>query len=56
MEARPIVHTYVFPGFDNVAARSALASSILRRVLYPLENTPLRNFGLSHFVVLEKRG
>jgi SAM-dependent methyltransferase len=56
MGARPIVHTYVFPGFDNVAARSALASSILRRVLYPLENTPLRNFGLSHFVVLEKRG
>jgi SAM-dependent methyltransferase len=56
MAARPIVHTCVFPGFDNVAARSALASSILRRVLYPLENTPLRNFGLSHFVVLEKRG
>jgi len=55
MGARSIVHTCVFPGFDNVAARSALASSILRRVLYPLENTPLRNFGLSHFVVLEKR-
>jgi SAM-dependent methyltransferase len=54
--ARLIVHTCVFPGFDNLAARSALASSILRRVLYPLENTPLRNFGLSHFVVLEKRG
>jgi SAM-dependent methyltransferase len=55
MGAKPIVHTCVFPGFDNVAARSALASSILRRILYPLENTPLRNFGLSHFVVLEKR-
>ncbi len=54
--ARPIVHTCVFPGFDNLAVRSALASSILRRVLYPLENTSLRNFGLSHFVVLEKRG
>jgi hypothetical protein len=46
----------VFPGFDNLAARSALASSILRRVLYPLENTPVSNLGLSHFVVLEKRG
>jgi SAM-dependent methyltransferase len=53
---RPIVHTCVFPGFDNIAARSALASSVLRRVLYPLENTPLGNLGLSHFVVLEKRG
>jgi len=56
LAARPIVHSYVFPGFDNLAARSALASSILRRVVYPLENTPLSNFGLSHFVVLEKRG
>ncbi len=56
LAATPIVHTCVFPGFDNLAARSALASSILRRVLYPLENTPLRNLGLSHFVVLEKRG
>jgi SAM-dependent methyltransferase len=54
--ARTIVHRLVFPGLDNLAARSALASSILRRVLYPLENTPLGNFGLSHFVVLQKRG
>lgn len=54
--ARPVVHTCVFPGFDNLAARSGLASSILRRVLYPLENTVLGNLGLSHFVVLEKRG
>lgn len=56
LPATPIVHTCVFPGFDNIAARSALASSLLRRVLYPLENTPLRNLGLSHFVVLRKRG
>jgi SAM-dependent methyltransferase len=56
LAARPIVHTCIFPGFDNLAARSGLASSILRRVVYPLENTPLSNFGLSHFVVLEKRG
>ena len=56
LAATPIVHTCVFPGFDNLAARSALASSILRRVLYPLENTVLGNLGLSHFVVLEKRG
>jgi len=55
LAAKPVVHACVFPGFDNLAARSALASSILRRVLYPLENTPLGNLGLSHFVVLEKR-
>lgn len=56
LAAAPIVHTCVFPGFDNVAARSGLAASILRGVLYPLEKTPLRNFGLSHFVVLERQG
>ncbi len=50
-----IVHTYVFPGFDNVAARSGVASSLLRGVLYPLERTPLRSFGLSHLAILEKR-
>jgi len=55
LAAAPSVHTCVFPGFDNVAARSGLAASILRGVLYPLEKTPLRNFGLSHFVVLQKR-
>ncbi len=56
LAAAPIVHTCVFPGFDNVAARSGLAASILRGVLYPLEKTPLRNLGLSHFVVLERKG
>ena len=56
LAAAPVVHTCVFPGFDNVAARSGLAASILRGVLYPLEKTPLRNFGLSHFVVLERKG
>ncbi|MGQ9572406.1 MAG: class I SAM-dependent methyltransferase [Dehalococcoidia bacterium] len=56
LAARAVVHRCVFPGFDNLAARSALVSSFLRRVLYPLEKTPLGNFGLSHFVVLLKRG
>lgn len=51
---RPLVHTYVFPGFDHVAARRKLVGRALRALLYPLETTPLRIFGLSHFVVLEK--
>ena len=56
LPARTIVHTWVWPGFDNLRARSGVASTVLRRVLYPLENTPLRIFGLSHFVILEKKG
>ncbi len=51
---RLIAHTLVFPGFDNVVTRRRVVGSMLRSLTYPLERTPLRNFGLSHFVVLEK--
>lgn len=56
LPARTMVHSYVYPGFDNIAARSRLAASVLRRTLYLLERTPLRRFGLSHFVVLVVEG
>ncbi len=46
------VHSFVYPGFDHIAARRQIVGRALRAVLYPLENTLLRNFGLSHFVVL----
>jgi len=51
---RPLVHTYVFPGFDHVMAERKIVGRALRLVLYPLEASPLRIFGLSHFVVLVK--
>ncbi len=51
---RARLHTYVFPGFDHVAARRKVVGRALRWALYPLERSPLRIFGLSHFVVLEK--
>jgi SAM-dependent methyltransferase len=51
---RARLHSYVFPGFDHVMARRKLVGSALRWLLYPLENGPLRIFGLSHFVVLMK--
>ena len=55
LDAETVEHGYVFPGFDNIAARSPLLAGVLRRVLYFLEHTPLRAFGLSHFVVLRRR-
>lgn len=54
LEARVVVHTYVFPGFDNVSARSARLGQLLKAVFHRLEKTPLRVLGLSHFLVLEK--
>jgi SAM-dependent methyltransferase len=56
LEARVVVHTYVFPGFDNIAARRARLGRLLRAVFYRLEKTPLRILGLSHFLVLEREG
>jgi SAM-dependent methyltransferase len=54
LPARLLVHGYVFPGFDNMAARRPRLARLLRAVLYRAERTPLQRFGLSHFVVLQK--
>jgi SAM-dependent methyltransferase len=51
---RARVHSFVYPGFDHIAARRPALSKALKTVTYPLEHTGLRIFGLSHFVVLVK--
>lgn len=50
-----VAHSYVYPGFDNVYARHRVIGTALRRILYFLETTPFKAFGLSHFVVVQKR-
>ena len=45
-------HRAIYPGFDNITARHQRAGAALRRSLYLAEQTPLHNFGLSHFLVL----
>jgi len=54
LPVRVVVHSYVYPGFDNIAARNPRLGGALRGILYRAERTPMRRFGLSHFVVLEK--
>jgi SAM-dependent methyltransferase len=54
LPARVIVHTQVFPGYDNVARRHPAVGRILRALTYTAERTPLRIFGLSHLLVMEK--
>ena len=51
---RIIHHTQIYPGYDNIAARSPELGRWVRRITYGLENTPLTAFGLSHFLVMEK--
>lgn len=48
-------HTQVYPGYDKIAARRKELAGVFRNVTYALENTPLRNFGLSHFLVWRKK-
>lgn len=54
LKARVLADTYVYPGFDNIIARHRRLGRMLRAVLYRAERTPLRAFGLSHFIVLQK--
>ena len=50
-----VVHTQVFPGYDNIARRRPRVGRILRALTYTAERTPLRVFGLSHLLVVEKK-
>jgi len=55
LPASVVVHTQVYPGFDNVTGRKRALGWLLRNVFHRLERTPLRAFGLSHFIVLRVR-
>src|SRR3990170_2451722 len=50
-----VVHTQVYPGFDNIAGRRRALGWLLRNVFHRLGRTPLRALGLSHFMVLRVR-
>lgn len=49
-----VAHTQVYPGYDKVVHRRPGMGRLLRRVTYFLEGTPLRAFGLSHLLVVER--
>ncbi len=54
LPARIITHTQIYPGYDKIVARRPGLGRLLRWGTYRLEHTPLRAFGLSHFLVAEK--
>ncbi len=49
-----IKHTQIYPGYDNIVARRPALGRILRKITYTFEQTPLKIFGLSHLLVIEK--
>ncbi len=48
-------HTQVYPGYDNIIARTGALGRLLRTITHSLEHTPLRLFGLSHLLIVEKK-
>lgn len=54
LPVRFVIFTQIYPGFDKIFARIPLLGGLLRRLFYALEKTPLRIFGLSHFLVAQK--
>lgn len=55
LDGEMVTHTQVYPGYDKIAAKRSELAGLFRQVTYTLENTPLRNFGLSHFAVWRKK-
>jgi len=49
-----VAETHIYPGFDNVARRRPLLGSLLHAFTDLAERTPLRSFGISHFIVARK--
>lgn len=54
LPAQFVIFTQIYPGFDKIFAKFPLFGSLLRRIFYSLEGTPLRIFGLSHLIIAEK--
>lgn len=54
LPVRVVHHSQVYPGYDNILARMPRLGRLIQAVTYTFEHTPLRLFGLSHFLVLEK--
>lgn len=54
LPVRVLYHTQIYPGYDNLMVHRPGIGRPLRRLTYLLEGTPLRVFGLSHFLVLER--
>lgn len=54
LPVRFTVSTHIYPGFDNVAARHPVLGGFLQKATDILESTPLRAFGISHFIVAQR--
>jgi 2-polyprenyl-3-methyl-5-hydroxy-6-metoxy-1,4-benzoquinol methylase len=55
LNVEKVAVTHILPGLDNVAERYGLMGRLIQKARDIVEATPLRCFGISHFVVARKR-
>lgn len=48
-------HSHVFPAFDKLEKRLGWFGKTMQNIFHALEKTPLHFFGISHFIVAEKK-
>ena len=51
-----VYHGRIFGGYDNIEHRLPTLGKTIKKTLYAAEKTPLSVFGLSHLLVLQKKG
>lgn len=49
-----IKNTYVFPGVDSFTARHKIIGPAIKNIIKLFENTPLKIFGISHYLIVKK--
>ncbi len=54
LPVRVVYHSQVYPGYDNIVARWPRLGRAVRAIAHAMEHTPLRLFGISHLLVVEK--
>ncbi|MFN0072367.1 MAG: class I SAM-dependent methyltransferase [Chloroflexota bacterium] len=54
LPVKKVFSSYIFPGLDNIAERYGWFGRAAQAIVDVIESTPLRCFGISHFVVYQK--
>lgn len=49
-----IKHDFVFPAFDKLSRKRGILGKMIQKFFYLAEKTPLKVFGISHFIIVEK--
>lgn len=49
-----VSHDFVFPAFDKLSVKWGVVGKIIQKFFHLIERTPLKVFGISHFMTIEK--